>query len=680
MLDAEAVAIENQEGAELRYRTLFNNAVPGIFRCTQTGKFIEVNASLAKIHGYESPKEMMTFAPNCDRCYAQPERLAELLEILGSCDHVRDFEFQAYRKDGSIIWLSQNTRVLRSTDKRTLHFEGIVRDITGRKRIEETLSSTLARQEALLAAVPDIIMEVNEHKVYTWANQTGIEFFGDAVIGKEASFYFEGNQNTYDSVQPLFSGSEKVICVESWQRRKDGEKRLLTWWCRTLKDKDGKPIGALSSARDITDSRQAEHALRESEERYRIAIECSNDGVAISKGTVNLFVNQKYVDMFGYRNAEELIGKPVSTVLHPDSIELWETLALKRQQGEPVPSQYELKGIRKNGEVICLEVSSVRTIYRGEAVSLAYVRNISERKLAEKQRQEMEVQLRQAQKLEAIGQLAAGIAHEINTPTQYVGDNIHFLQDAFNDLQKTLKSYGRLLLACHNGSVDPQLLADVETAVAQADLKYLADEIPKAVSQSLAGIDRITTIVRAMKEFSHPGSNEKQKIDLNHAIENTLTVCRNEWKYVSEVVADLAPDLPPVPCLPADINQAILNLVVNAAHAIGDAVNGSSKGKGTITIRTRHDGNWVEMRISDTGTGIPEQHRSKIFNPFFTTKEVGRGTGQGLSITHAIVVGKHAGTIDFETEVGKGTTFIIRIPLALEPASENNEKKYLVCR
>jgi two-component system NtrC family sensor kinase len=656
------------QDAEFRDRSLFDNAVPGIFRCTQSGKFIEVNASLAKMHGFESPGEMMDFAPNGEPCFVQPERLRELLEMLGRCDSVKDFEFQAYRKDGSKIWLSQNTRTIHSSDNRSTYFEGIVQDISERKRVEEALSATLERQEALLAAVPDIIMEVDEKRVYTWANQAGIEFYGEDVIGKEAAHYFDNGQETHSAFIPLYSGSERVVYVETWQRRRDGEMRLLAWWCRALKNQGGKVIGALSSARDITDGKLAEQALRESEERYRIAIECSNDGVAISKGKINLFVNQKYVDMFGYQCAEDLIGKPVSTVLHPDSIALWENLALKRQSGEHVPNQYELKGVRKNGEILYLEVSSVRTFYRGEAVSLAYVRNITKRKRAEEQRQNMELQLRQAQKLEAIGQLAAGIAHEINTPTQYVGDNIHFLQDAFGDLQKVLKSYNRLLQACHAGTVDTALLADVEAAAATVDLEYLADEIPKAVAQSLVGINRVATIVQAMKEFSHPGSDEKQTINLNHAIENTLTVCRNEWKYVSEVVTQLDPELPMVPCLPADINQAVLNLVVNAAHAIADATNGGKKGKGTITLSTRRDGNHVELRVGDTGTGIPEQHRSKIFNPFFTTKGVGRGTGQGLSITRSTIVGKHGGTIDFETEVGHGTTFIIRLPLFMESA------------
>jgi signal transduction histidine kinase len=188
-------------------------------------------------------------------------------------------------------------------------------------------------------------------------------------------------------------------------------------------------------------------------------------------------------------------------------------------------------------------------------------------------------------------------------------------------------------------------------------------EVPQAIQQSLQGIGRVTTIVRAMKEFSHPGSEEKSDTDLNRAIETTITVARNEWKYVAEVVTDFDPALPLVRCLPGEINQVILNLIVNAAHAIADVVENNGKSKGTITIRTRSQGDRVEIRVSDTGTGIPETIRAKIFDPFFTTKGVGKGTGQGLAIAHSVIVDKHGGTISCETEVGKGTTFVIRLPL-----------------
>ena len=177
----------------------------------------------------------------------------------------------------------------------------------------------------------------------------------------------------------------------------------------------------------------------------------------------------------------------------------------------------------------------------------------------------------------------------------------------------------------------------------------------------------MTKIVQAMKEFSHPGTEEKVETDLNRAIDTTITVARNEWKYVAEMLTDFDPALPPVPCLPGDFNQVILNLIVNASHAIAAVVGEGSQGKGTITVSTRHEGDWVEIRVRDTGTGIPEAIRSKIFDPFFTTKEVGKGTGQGLAIAHSVIVDKFGGTLTYETTVGKGTTFIIRLPLAPAP-------------
>lgn len=275
----------------------------------------------------------------------------------------------------------------------------------------------------------------------------------------------------------------------------------------------------------------------------------------------------------------------------------------------------------------------------------------------------LESQLAQAQKLEAIGQLAAGIAHEINTPTQYVSDNTRFLQEAFHDLATLMNQYEAVCQAAQGSCLTEDHLSAVETLAADIDAPYLRDEIPLAIQQSLEGLERVATIVRAMKDFSHPGGEDKVSTDLNKAIESTITVARNEWKYVADMVVDFDPNLPDVPCLIGDINQVILNIMVNAAHAIGDLVSAGNISKGTITVQTRRVDDAVEVRIKDTGGGIPEAIRNKIFDPFFTTKEVGRGTGQGLAIAHGVVVEKHGGTISFETEMGRGSTFVIRLPI-----------------
>jgi len=280
------------------------------------------------------------------------------------------------------------------------------------------------------------------------------------------------------------------------------------------------------------------------------------------------------------------------------------------------------------------------------------------------ERRNLETQLRQAQKLESIGHLAAGIAHEINTPIQYVGDNVTFLRDAFGNIQEVLKLQGDLLSRAKGGPLNDGVSAELDQALAHADLEFLSEEVPKAIDQALEGVGRVAKIVRAMKEFSHPDSDSKVAADLNRLIENTITVARNEWKYVAEVVTDLDPSLPPVPCLAGEFNQVILNLIVNAAHAIGARISGDASQKGLITISTHSLPERAEIRVKDNGTGIPEGVRAKVFDPFFTTKPVGKGTGQGLAIAHTAIVKKHGGTIHFETEMGGGTTFIIQLPRA----------------
>ena len=272
-------------------------------------------------------------------------------------------------------------------------------------------------------------------------------------------------------------------------------------------------------------------------------------------------------------------------------------------------------------------------------------------------------QLRQAQKLEAIGQLAAGIAHEINTPTQYVSDNTRFLQESWPSFKELLAISREIRQEASEGPIAPETLQRFDALAQAADFDYLQAEIPRAIEQSLEGTHRVAKIVRAMKEFSHPGAEEKRLIDLNKAIDTTITVARNEWKYVAEVETHFDPQLPLVLCHAGEFNQVILNLLINAAQAIAQSAGDGSQHKGKIVVSTTSDQDWVEISISDTGAGIPEAVRSRVFEPFFTTKPVGKGTGQGLALAHTAIVRRHAGKIWFDSEVGKGTTFYIRMPL-----------------
>jgi len=300
----------------------------------------------------------------------------------------------------------------------------------------------------------------------------------------------------------------------------------------------------------------------------------------------------------------------------------------------------------------------------GRAIFVAIAHDISKRLAEEREKEQLQARLLHTQKLESVGQLAAGIAHEINTPVQYVGTNVEFLDDAFTDLIGLINRFLDLLDYLEQHDLARDQTRQCRAMLEEIDWSYLREEIPTAVAQSKDGIARVTSIVRAMKEFSHPGNREKAPIDLNRLLETTITIARNEWKYAAEMETDLDPDLPQVPCLSNEMGQVFLNLIINAAHAIAEKIGERPEGeKGQIRIATRTLDDLVEIRIADNGAGIPNEIRKRIFDPFFTTKEVGKGTGQGLAIARDVIVNKHGGSIEVESVAGQGTTFIITLPL-----------------
>jgi PAS domain S-box-containing protein len=384
--------------------------------------------------------------------------------------------------------------------------------------------------------------------------------------------------------------------------------------------------------------KQAENALRESEQRFRQLFEANPHPMWVfdSETTEFLAVNDAAIHHYGYSRAQ--------------------FLAMNIQRIEAVPLVSGLgraARIRQHrlasGQARQVEVAANPIEFGGRPGTLVLAFDVTDRKL-------LEDQLKQAQKPDSIGQLASGIAHEINTPIQYIGDNTTFLGDTFRDLAELLTLY-------RSAGDDPILRDKANQAADAADVDYLLEEAPRAIGQTLDGVKHVAGIVKAMKEFAHPGTNEKAPVDLNHSIQTVITVARNEWKYVAEIETEFAPDLPPVPALPGELNQVFLNLLVNAAHAVKSA-NGSDGPKGTIRFITRRSGNAVEVRISDSGCGIPPEIQERIFDPFFTTKPVGQGTGQGLTIAHTAVTKHHGGSLSFESEVGKGTTFIVRLPVS----------------
>jgi PAS domain S-box-containing protein len=277
-----------------------------------------------------------------------------------------------------------------------------------------------------------------------------------------------------------------------------------------------------------------------------------------------------------------------------------------------------------------------------------------------KERERMVNELHLAQKLESVGRLASGIAHEINTPIQYIGDCIHFLKSGFADTDGMLKGWQDLLDTLPAGSESRRLQIDALNLGKKYEVDFLRAEIPKAFERMDEGVARVANIVRAMREFAHPDSSEQCAADINRAIHSTLVVATQVYKFIARVHTDFA-ELPDVVCNVGELNQVFLNLIVNAAHAIEDA--GRDMESGVIQIRTELLDDHVVVRIGDNGCGIPPENLAKLYEPFFTTKEVGRGTGQGLAIARSIVVGKHGGELSVTSTVGSGSEFMLRLPI-----------------
>jgi PAS domain S-box-containing protein len=550
-----------------------------------------------------------------------------------------------------------------------------------RKRDEEKLAEAKDHIEKVFENSADAIGIVDKHgRAVKWNRMAGA-MFGYRVEELQGRKVFDlyADPKELDAMLTRLRREGSVRRYEIGISRKDGTVLPIELSISLLHADHGEVQGSVCVARDLSDvkkslveaqdlnqrlqqeildRKKAEEGIQAAHaEMARLVASIPSILIGMSEDRRVVWWNSAAEETFGLKR-EEVFGRPLRECRIKWD---WVTLVRGIDESSRSGAQHRLDDIRyvrSDGKeaFLGISVSPLGVAENGRSGLILLARDITSRKL-------MESQLAQAQKLESIGQLAAGIAHEINTPTQYVGDNTRFLEGAFQDLRRLLDRYAEVPQALREGVDAEELIRRMKDAAEEADLEYLGEEIPKAIQQSLEGIERVTRIVRAMKEFSHPGTEEKTSIDINNAIESTLTVARNEWKYVAEVVTDFDPHLPLVPCLPGEFNQVILNMIINAAHAIADVTDASSGTKGTISLSTRRVADGVEIRTGDTGGGIPETIRSRIFDPFFTTKEVGKGTGQGLAISHSVIVDKHGGSIAFETEVGKGTTFVIRLPV-----------------
>lgn len=545
-------------------------------------------------------------------------------------------------------------------------------EVAERLRAEQALREREEQRQLLLNSTGEAIYGTNCEGECTFVNGACLRLLGyekpEDLLGKKMSETVHHTRSDgYSGPADENPGYRTYVLGEArhvehgivW--RADGTSIPVEAWSHPIRQ-DQELVGAVVTFVDITERERSEAALRAAHTESELFIN-SVPSILIGTDTRGRITRWNLAAATTFELPQfAVIGKSITECgikwlhTHMDAeVASWMSIEHPQRRDDLM---FEKDG---NKHFLGVTVSPVEFADQKNLGVLITGADVTERK-------HLEWQLRQAQKLEAIGQLAAGVAHEINTPTQYTGDNVKFLKKIWPAVAEVLALCEAIRQQSREGSLPMEGVAELLQCSEGADLAYILREAPRAIDGSLEGVQRVSGIVRAMKEFSHPGSEEKHAIDLNQAIETTITVAHNEWKYVAEVRTNFESSLPPVPCFAGEIKQVVLNLLVNAAQAVGEA-RGTNSHKGTITVTTKHDHDCAEIRIQDTGTGIPEEIRTRIFEPFFTTKEVGKGTGQGLALAHSVIVKKHRGQIWFESEVGKGTTFVVRLPL--NPSDQN---------
>jgi PAS domain S-box-containing protein len=535
-----------------------------------------------------------------------------------------------------------------------------------------------------------------------YARQLGLRDPADAIGQTAADLLSPGGAQSAraDELAVMRTG-QPIVDVERREVHADGRVSWSVISRQPLRDARGAIVGTMGQARDITQRRLADDALQGANAELTCAIESQREemasaldldtlmsvallaatltsdsaqsaalarfeasfhGTPIGIATIAVdgtiaACNPAFLSLLAYTGEALGVLTLGGDLLHAENAaEAAEIAALLSGELERCRSECRLR--RGDGTRVWADtsVALVRDTGGKPSFAFALVQDVSARRRASDGRDRVELELRRAQKLESVGQLAAGIAHEINTPIQFVGDTISFLRDAFADLMQLNEAQARLSVAAE-GAVDADLLRKVHEAEEIADLDYLRERVPAALERGIGGIHRVSTLVSEMRAFAQPPGADKAPTDLNAALRAALAGITDDYPEVSEVETDFG-SLPAVTCDAAEIDQVLHNLVINAAHAIGDA-----DGPGKISVLTRADGDHVVLTIADTGCGIREDVAERVFDPFFTTKEVGRGTGQGLAIAWSIVTERHGGDLTFDSVVGLGTAFHVRLPI-----------------
>ncbi len=632
--------------SEERYRTLVDNLPVGVYRNTPgpEGEFLMANPAFCKMFGFKDEEEVKKVAPS--ELYEHPEERKEYSDNLIQKGVIKNDERTLLKRDGTPVYTSITSRVVHGKDGGVSHFDSIMLDITQQKIAEEALRASEDKYRNLVEESFDGIF-IQRGPSIIFANKRLNEMLGyreGELIGQNhwEVYHPDYQKTTRERAEARMLGEEVVSRYEVKLQRKDGSWFYGEINARPITFPSDEESGIQVWVKDIDERKRAEDALRASEERYRKLIEASNDGIAIIRDDKHLYVNQRFLDIFGYDTPQEVLGKSFFVSVHPDDLERVTDLASRRQIGDPVPSRYEFKGRRKNGQEVFIEVSAAKTIYKGESVSLAYLRDVTERRHAEKERTRLEAQLQQAHKMEAMGLLAGGVAHDLN------------------NILSGIVSYPELLLMDlpEDSPLRKPIQTIQESGMRAADV--VADLL--TIARGVATGKEALNLNRIVSEYL--GSAEFDKLEKTHAFVDFRT--------------ELDSDLLNISGSSIHIKKVLMNLVVNATEAI--------EGSGSVIISTGNryldepvrgyddvrQGEYVVLSVSDNGSGISPEDMERIFEPFYTKKVMGRsGTGLGLAVVWNTVQDHH-GYIRVKSSE-KGTAFELYFPVTREKIADEKE-------
>ena len=539
-----------------------------------------------------------------------------------------------------------------------IRVSGVLLDITVEREEQFRLQQRLERLRTVFDYTYQFAGLLSRDGVLLESNRTALKAAGVTLNDAVGKLFWDTPfwaQQPAAEIARLREGIERAgrgefVRFQYQTEQTHGSARIVDFSLLPVLDDEGEVVWILSEGRDVTDIVNAHKALRTLEDRLAVATSSANLGLwDVNLQTGDAWLNDRWWTMLGYEPNELSRSYDVwRELLHPDDL-LPALAVLQHRTGAQTEFRIEYRMRSKDGSWRWIHCCgrTVATNELGEPQRVAGVHlDVTERK-------EAEIRL---------GHRRSGSNRSASSPP---ASRTRSIRRSSSSMTASISSATRCTSYCSSPSGcarSPRADADNAGAVAalSGDLPYFAQQLPKALERSLDGLKRVAEIVGSMRELAHPDRPEMSEVDLNHVIRNALVVARAEYKYVAEVETDLAP-LPPVRCHAGELNQVMLNLLINASHAIADVVGGTGN-SGVISVTTRLDGDAVVISVGDTGGGIPENIRHRIYEPFFTTKEVGRGTGQGLAISHNIIVKRHGGAIDCDSEIGKGTVFHVRLP------------------